>query len=29
VIHSLLKKYPLGLIYFNKVGEDKFEVFDG
>jgi hypothetical protein len=29
VIQSLLKKYPLGLIYFNKVGEDKFEVLDG
>ena len=29
VIHSLLKKYPLGLIYFNKIGEDKFEVLDG
>jgi hypothetical protein len=29
VIRSLLKKYPLGLIYFNKVGEDKFEVLDG
>ncbi len=29
VIHSLLKQYPLGLIYFNKVGEDKFEVLDG
>ncbi len=29
VIHSLLKEYPLGLIYFNKVGEDKFEVLDG
>ncbi|MBK5293324.1 MAG: DUF262 domain-containing protein [Acidobacteriia bacterium] len=29
VVHSLLKKYPLGLIYFNKVGEDKFEVLDG
>ena len=29
VIYSLLKKYPLGLIYFNKVGEDKFEVLDG
>jgi len=28
VIHSLLKEYPLGLIYFNKVGEDKFEVLD-
>lgn len=29
VIDSLLKGYPLGLIYFNKVGEDKFEVLDG
>ena len=29
VIESLLKRYPLGLIYFNKVGEDKFEVLDG
>lgn len=29
VIHSLLKGYPLGLIYFNKVGEDEFEVLDG
>jgi hypothetical protein len=29
VIHSLLKGYPLGLIYFNKVAEDKFEVLDG
>lgn len=29
VIESLLKKYPLGLIYFNKVAEDKFEVLDG
>ena len=29
VIHSLLKGYPLGLIYFNKVGEHKFEVLDG
>lgn len=29
VIHSLLKSYPLGLIYFNTVGEDKFEVLDG
>jgi hypothetical protein len=29
VIHSLLKGYPLGLIYFNKVGQDKFEVLDG
>lgn len=29
VIHSLLKGYPLGLIYFNKVGAQKFEVLDG
>ncbi|NQT63866.1 MAG: DUF262 domain-containing protein, partial [Candidatus Marinimicrobia bacterium] len=29
VIHSLLKGYPLGLIYFNKVAEEKFEVLDG
>jgi len=29
VIHSLLKGYPLGLIYFNNVGKDKFEVLDG
>lgn len=29
VIHSLLKEYPLGLIYFNKVGADTFEVLDG
>lgn len=29
VIHSLLKGYPLGLIYFNQVGEDKLEVLDG
>lgn len=29
VIHSLLKRYPLGLIYFNKVGEGSFEVLDG
>ena len=29
VIHSLLKGYPLGLIYFNKVAVDKFEVLDG
>ncbi len=29
VIESLLKKYPLGLIYFNKVAKDKFEVLDG
>ena len=29
VIHSLLKGYPLGLIYFNTVAEDRFEVLDG
>jgi hypothetical protein len=29
VIHSLLKEYPLGLIYFNKVGHHEFEVLDG
>ena len=29
VINSLLKGYPLGLIYFTKVAEDKFEVLDG
>jgi len=29
VIDSVLKGYPLGLIYFNKVGENKFEVLDG
>lgn len=29
VIESILKGYPLGLIYFNKVSEDKFEVLDG
>src|SRR4051812_9385844 len=29
VIHSLLANYPLGLIYFNKLANDKFEVLDG
>lgn len=31
VIESLLKGYPLGLIYFNqpKAGEDEFEILDG
>jgi hypothetical protein len=29
VIHSLLKEYPLGLIYFNNVAAGKFEVLDG
>lgn len=29
VIASLLKGYPLGLIYFNKVDDEKLEVLDG
>ena len=29
VIESILKGYPLGIIYFNKTAEDKFEVLDG
>ncbi|HZL52421.1 MAG TPA: DUF262 domain-containing protein [Terracidiphilus sp.] len=29
VIESLLKGYPLGLIYFDKVGQDTFQVLDG
>ena len=29
VIESVLKGYPIGLIYFNKVSKDKFEVLDG
>ncbi len=29
VIQSLLKGYPLGLIYFNDVNENRFEVLDG
>ena len=29
VIVSILKGYPLGLIYFNKVSEDHLEVLDG
>lgn len=29
VIDSILKGYPLGLIYFNKVDGDKLEVLDG
>lgn len=29
VIDSILKGYPIGLIYFNKVSEDKYEVLDG
>ena len=28
-IDSLMKSYPLGLIYFNKIDEDKYEVLDG
>lgn len=29
VIDSILRGYPLGLIYFNTVSEDSFEVLDG
>ena len=29
VIQSILKGYPLGLIYFNQTGDDTFEVLDG
>lgn len=29
VIESILKGYPIGLIYFNKVSKDEFEVLDG
>lgn len=29
VIDSVLKGYPIGLIYFNKVGENNLEVLDG
>lgn len=29
VIESVLKGYPIGLIYFNKISDDKFEVLDG
>ena len=29
VIESVLKGYPLGLFYFNKLDEDKYEVLDG
>lgn len=29
VVDSLLKGYPLGLLYFVKVGEDKYEILDG
>jgi len=29
VIDSLLKDYPIGLIYFNKVSDENYEVLDG
>jgi len=29
VIESILKGYPVGLLYFNKISEDEFEVLDG
>lgn len=29
VIESVMKGYPIGLIYFNKVSEEKLEVLDG
>ena len=29
VIKSILRGYPLGLIYFVRVGEEKYEVLDG
>lgn len=29
VIESILKGYPIGLVYFNKVSEDNLEVLDG
>ncbi len=29
VIDSVIKGYPIGLIYFNKTGEDAYEVLDG
>lgn len=29
VIESILKGYPLGLIYFNQTDQDKYEVLDG
>ncbi len=29
VIESVLKGYPLGLLYFNKVDDNKYEVLDG
>jgi hypothetical protein len=29
VIESILKGYPIGLIYFNKINDDRLEVLDG
>lgn len=29
VIDSILKEYPIGLIYFNKINDDKLEILDG
>lgn len=29
VIDSILRGYPIGILYFNKVGEDSYEVLDG
>lgn len=29
MIHSVLHGYPLGLIYFNRTGNDRYEVLDG
>src|SRR5271156_2697051 len=29
VIDSVLKGYPIGLLYFNKTGDDTYDVLDG
>lgn len=29
VIDSIMKDYPIGLLYFNKVADDEYEVLDG
>jgi uncharacterized protein with ParB-like and HNH nuclease domain len=29
VIRSLIKGYPIGVLYFNKIGPDSYEVLDG
>ena len=29
VIESIINNYPIGLLYFNKLAEDKYEVLDG